>query len=54
MDKLKGLLKQLGGSDELVGAITEEIGKYTDGVKAKYDKQFHDRILMKDSFRCRD
>jgi hypothetical protein len=45
MDKLKGLLKQLGGSEELVGAITEEINKYAEGVKAKYDKQFHDRIL---------
>jgi len=45
MDKLKGLLQQLGGSGELVSAITEEIANYAESVKAKYDKQFHDRIM---------
>ncbi len=45
MDKLKGLLQQLGGSDDLIGAITEEISRYAEGVKTKYDKRFHDRIM---------
>ena len=45
MDKLKGLLKQLGGSDELIGAITEEMRRHAEDVKADYEKRFHDRIL---------
>lgn len=45
MDKLKGLLKQLGGSDELIGAITEEMKRHAEDVKADYEKRFHDRIL---------
>lgn len=45
MDKLKGLLKQLGGSDQLVGAITEELDRFTQETEARFEKQFHDRIM---------
>lgn len=44
MDKLKHLLKQLGGSDELVGAISEEFNRFAQGIKEKYDAEFREKL----------
>jgi hypothetical protein len=44
MDKLTGLLKQLGGSDELVGAISEQFRTYAQGIKEQYDAEFNKKI----------
>lgn len=44
MDKLKGLLKQLGGSDDLISSISEEMTKYAQSIKAQYDAEFKDKI----------
>lgn len=44
MDKLRELLKQLGGSDELIGAISEELGRYGEELKEQYSRDFNDRI----------
>lgn len=44
MDKLKELLKRLGGSDELVAALSEEFGRYAQGIKEQYEKEFKTKI----------
>lgn len=44
MDKLKELFKQLGGSDELVNALSEELVRYGDELKEQYDRDFKNRI----------
>lgn len=44
MDKLKELFKQLGGSDELVNALSEELVHYGDELKEQYDRDFKARI----------
>jgi hypothetical protein len=44
MDKLKELFQQLGGSDELVLALSEELSRYGDDLKEQYDRDFNDRI----------
>lgn len=44
MDKLKELFKQLGGSDELVNALSEELVRYSEELKEQYDRDFKDRI----------
>jgi hypothetical protein len=40
MDKLKSYLKELGGSEELVSAISEELTRYGTDLKTQYDKEF--------------
>lgn len=44
MDKLKELFQQLGGSDELVEALSEELSRYGEELKQQYDRDFNDRI----------
>lgn len=44
MTKLRDLLKQLGGSDELADAISEEFARYAQEIKSKYDAEFKDKI----------
>ncbi|MHA1838780.1 MAG: hypothetical protein ACTSYO_02320 [Candidatus Ranarchaeia archaeon] len=44
MDKLTELLKQLGGSDELITQINEELARYGNELKEQYDADFRDRI----------
>lgn len=44
MEKLRNLLKQLGGSDELVNAISEEFNRFAVGIKEKYDREFRDKL----------
>jgi hypothetical protein len=44
MDKLKELFQQLGGSDELVTALSEELSRYGEELKEQYDRDFNDRI----------
>lgn len=44
MDKLKELFKQLGGSDELVEALSEELVRYGEELKEQYDRDFRNRI----------
>lgn len=44
MDKLKELFKQLGGSDELVSALSEELSRYGEELKEQYDRDFDSRI----------
>lgn len=44
MDKLRHLLKQLGGSDELVAAISEEFNRFAQGIKEKYDVEFRQKL----------
>lgn len=44
MDKLKELLKQLGGSDELISSISEELARYGEELKTQYNEDFNNRI----------
>ena len=44
MDKLKELFQQLGGSDELVTALSEELSRYGEELKEQYDSDFENRI----------
>ncbi len=44
MDKLKELFKQLGGSDELVNALSEELSRYNTELKEQYNRDFKKRI----------
>lgn len=44
MDKLRELFKQLGGSDELVNALSEELNRYSSELKKQYDDEFNRRI----------
>jgi hypothetical protein len=44
MDKLKELFKQLGGSDELVNTLSEELVRYGEELKEQYDRDFKVRI----------
>lgn len=44
MNKLRDLLKQLGGSDELATAISEEFNRYAQEIKAKYDAEYKNKI----------
>ena len=44
MDKLKELFQQLGGSDELVHALSEELSRYGEELKSQYDRDFESRI----------
>jgi hypothetical protein len=44
MDKLKELLKGIGASEELTGAICEELGRYTTSLKARYDQEYQTKI----------
>lgn len=44
MNKLKALLKELGGSDELVGAISEQFKSYALGIKEQYDAEFANKV----------
>lgn len=44
MDKLKELLKRLGGSDALAAAICEEFNRYAQGLKGQYEKEFKTKI----------
>jgi len=44
MDKLKELFKQLGGSNELVEALSEELSRYGEELKEQYDNDFNGRI----------
>lgn len=44
MDKLKELFQQLGGSDELVQALSEELSRYGEELKEQYDRDFDVRI----------
>src|SRR5579871_858588 len=44
MDKLKELLKRLGGTDELAAAICEEFNRYAQGLKEQYEKEFKTKI----------
>jgi hypothetical protein len=44
MDKLKELFRQLGGSDELVKALSEELSHYGEELKEQYDRDFDSRI----------
>ena len=44
MDKLKSLLKQLGGSEELTNSICEELDQYTQSVKVKYEQEFKNKL----------
>ena len=44
MDKLKELLVQIGGSEELVGQICEELDTFEKGVEVKYEKEFKARL----------
>jgi hypothetical protein len=44
MDKLKELFQQLGGSDELVKALSEELSRYGEELKQQYDRDFDSRI----------
>jgi len=40
MNKLKSYLKELGGSEELVNAISEELTRYGTDLKTQYDREF--------------
>lgn len=40
MDKLKSYLKELGGSEELAKAISEELTRYGTDLKTQYDEEF--------------
>ena len=44
MNKLKALLKELGGTDELVSAISEQFSAYANGIKKQYDVEFANKI----------
>jgi len=44
MDKLKSLLKQLGGGDEFATAICEEFDRYAQSIKEKYKQQYDEKI----------
>ena len=44
MDKLKELFRQLGGSDDLVEALSEELSRYGEELKEQYDRDFEKRI----------
>jgi hypothetical protein len=44
MDKLKELLKQLGGSDALAAAICEEFNRHAQTLKEQYEKEFKTKL----------
>lgn len=44
MDKLRNLLKQLGGSDDLVDQISEEFTHYAQAIKEKYEHEFKAKL----------
>jgi ribosomal protein S17E len=44
MDKLRNLLKQLGGSDDLVEQISEEFTHYAQAIKEKYEHEFKEKL----------
>ena len=49
MDKLKELFRQLGGSDELVEALSEELSRYGEELKEQYESYFGKLEKSKDS-----
>ena len=53
MDKLKNYLKELGGSDELANAISEELTRYGTDLKTQYDEEFKLK-LQKAKVVCED
>lgn len=44
MDKLKELFQQLGGSEDLVEALSEELSRYAKDLKEQYDRDLSNRI----------
>ena len=44
MHKLRGLLKELGGSEELIASITEEFAAYAGTIRKQYKKEFDSKI----------
>lgn len=45
MNKLVELLKQIGGSDELVKQISEEVDRFLKSVYEDYDAKFNEKLL---------
>ena len=44
MDKIKELLGKIGASEELSNAICEELDRYTNALKSKYDGELQEKI----------
>lgn len=44
MDKLKELFKQLGGSEDLVNALSEELVRYGEELKEQHNRDFEKRV----------
>jgi len=44
MDKLKNYLKELGGSDELISAISEELNRFGTDLKSQYERDFENKL----------
>ena len=44
MEKIKSLLSKLGGSQDLVNSICEEMDRYASALKRKYDAEFDSKL----------